>query len=177
MAYDLDRVEAHLGRSLSPSEIARAEVLYTAAREAVEAAAGADWTGGARTVTRLVRRGQATLPTPGAVTAVRAVNPDTGAETALTAYTTRGRVIYGLSGVCEVAIDVTVADDPVPAKAESVIAGVLAACLSTPVDGVTQESAGPFSRTFADGSGRVWLSASDRARCRRIYRPKPAIQL
>ena len=169
-------VVAALGRSLTTAEPDRATALLLLATAAVEAETRRRFAPGTYTVGRKVRAGKVSLPaTVDTVTEVRSVDQTTGTAQVLTGYTTRGRTIYGLPA-CFVEVDFTVTEAP-PAEVVGVVAGIAAATISGPPVGASQESAGPFSVSYADSSGRVWLSASDKAILCRFRQPKSALEL
>jgi hypothetical protein len=175
-----DDVATALGRTLTEAEEARADMLIAVTTAAVDALTNNyrfepdDYT-----VTRRVQsNGRVILP--GAVSAVdevRSVDCSTGAETVLDAdsYGVRGRTIYGLCAG-EVAVDFTT-EAAVPAAITALVAGVAAATIGSPPVGISAESAGPFQRSFADSSGRVYFSASDKLVLAKYRTPKPAISL
>lgn len=173
----LDDVAAALGRSLTDSETDRVTGLLETASAAVEQAAGNyRFAAGSYTPTRVAHR---KLRIPGAVAAVSAVNEVDcdGTETALTGWVLRGSTLYGVD-TCEreVEISFTVTAD-VPAEVVQVTAGIVAATLGAPPVGASSEQAGPFLVSYADSSGRVWLSASDRAVLGKYRTPRRAVEL
>ena len=172
-------VEAGLGRSLATVEIPRANSLLALASAHVEAETGYRFAPGSHTVGRKTRDGKVILPAKvAAVTAVRLVDQSTGAVTVLaltTDYTTRGRTVYGLPwGFVEVDFTVTAA---VPDEVVKLVAGIVASTLSGPPVGAASESAGTFAISYVNSSGKVWLSASDKAILARYRQPKPALDL
>lgn len=185
-----DDVAAALGRALTEAEEPRSESLLETASAAVEMAAGGyRFAPGEYVVTRVPRR---KVRIPAKVDSVESVTlvDDFGAETVLTAWTLRGSTVYGvlpyrasqthfdLGEPCslEVEIAFTVTED-VPAAVVSIVAGIVAATISAPPVGATSEGAGPFSISYADSSGRVWLSTSDRAILAKYRTPRSAIEL
>ena len=171
-------VETAIGRTLTAEETARAGSLLLLASAAVEDATGYRFTPGSYTVSRTARSGRVVLPGPvDSVDEVRSIDRcDGSAEvlTVVTDYTTRGRTVYGLTGLVEV--DFTTVD-AVPAEVVALVAGVVAGTLSAPPVGATQETTGPYSVSYISSSGRVFLSASDKAVLRRYVQPKPALDV
>jgi hypothetical protein len=173
-------VEAAIGRTLTADEITRAdENLIPLASAYVQ-----DWTGfrfapGEYTVGRLARHGRVVLPASVAtVDEVREIDQCDGSVTTLTLttdYTVRGRTVYGL-GSAFVEVDFTVTD-AVPVEIVALVAGIAAGSLAGPPVGASQESAGPFSISYVNSSGRVFLSVSDKAILRRYKQPKPALSI
>lgn len=165
-----------LGRSLTTAETDRANLLLETASEAVtEAAGGYRFAPASYTVTRKPQACQVWLPAKVAtVSAVREVDQATGAETTLTGWTLRGSKLYGVSA-CEVEVDFTVSA-AIPASIAALVAGVVAATLGGPAVGTQSESTGPFSVSYVDASGRVWLTASDRKILGKYRRPQAAIK-
>lgn len=172
-------VEAGLGRSLSAEEIPRATSLLALASAHVEAETGYRFGPGSYTVGRKTRDGKVVLPAKVAtIAAVRSLDQDNGAVTTLaltTDYTTHGRTLYGLR-VAFVEVDFTVTE-PVPLVISQLVAGIVASTLSGPPVGAASESAGPFQLSFVNSSGKVWLSASDKAILARYKQPRPALDL
>ena len=196
-------VEAGLGRSLTAEEIPRANSLLTLASVHVESSAvtGYRFAPGAYTVGREVRTFKIKLPAKvAAVTGVRNINQRTGDSTDLTAgvnYTTRGSYLYLLTGYGGynresafaevdymrshmfrpfVEVDFTVTA-PIPDEVVTLVAGIVASTLSGPPVGASAETAGPFHISYVNSSGKVWLSASDKAILSRYKQPKPALDL
>lgn len=168
-------VATALGRSLTAGETSRAtQLLEVASSEAVQVAGGYAFEPGSYTRTVLARDCKAVLRAKVAtIGAVRTVDPVTGAETALTGWTSRGPRLYQLGCDGEVEVDFTTTA-AIPADVVSVVAGIVAATIGSPPVGAESESVGPFSISYVDSSGRVWLSASDRrtlAKYRRTARP------
>lgn len=172
-------VEAGLGRSLTTDEIPRATALLALASAHVEAETGYRFAPGAYTVGRRTRDGKVILPgTVATIAAVRSLDQDTGAVATLaltTDYTTHGRTLYGLR-VAFVEVDFTVTE-PVPEVISQLVAGIVASTLSGPPVGAASEGAGPFSISYVNSSGKVWLSASDKAILGRYKQLKPALDL
>ncbi|MCG7610347.1 hypothetical protein [Mycobacterium sp. CnD-18-1] len=170
-------VAAALGRTLTPEETARANQLLAIATEAVSAATGGyRFEPGAYTVCRAVRDGRIRLPAKVAsVSTVSAVDTATGAATPLTGWELHGNTVYAVKAcTAEVAFTVT---DAVPDVIVALVAGVAAATLSRPQSEAHQLVAGQFSVSFAESSGRVWFSKSDKAILSRYRPPKPAVSL
>lgn len=170
-------VAAALGRTLTVDEYDRVDGLLETASAAVEAAAGNyRFTPGSYTITRLAHP---KIRIPATVDAVSAVNDIDcyGTETELTDWTLRGSTLYGVvASGREVEIAFTVTAD-VPVEVAQVTAGIVAATLGSPPVGASSQQAGPFSVSYADSSGRVWLSASDRAILAKYRTPRHAIEL
>jgi hypothetical protein len=157
-------VETALSRPLTSVEDDRANQLLNIASSAVLLATGQRvFAPGDYTLTRVVRDRRVRIPaTVHTVNAVRRVDDLTGAETALTGWTARGNVIYQLRAVRTVAVDFTVTA-AIPQDVVDVVAGVVAATLSMPPVGTNSEQIGPYQVSYADSTGRVWLSKSDKA--------------
>lgn len=170
-------VEVAIGRSLAGAETDRVDQLLEIASAAVTAEAGGfRFAPAGYTVRRSVHRGRVRLPAKvAAVTAVSAVNRETGATTALDEWSLVGNTVYGIDA-CTAEIAFTVTAD-VPASIVAIVAGIVAATVSSPLGGAKSMDAGPFSVSFVDGSGRVWLSKSDKAILARYRPPKAAIGL
>ena len=169
-------VEASLGRSLTAAETTRATSLLILASAHVEAETGYRFAPGSYTVGRKVREDKVLLPaTVATVAAVRAVDQSNGSVTVLTGFTSRQRTVYGLSA-CFVEVDFTVTAE-VPAEVVGIVAGTVASTMAGPPAGAASESAGPFSISYVNSSGKVWLSASDKAILRRYKQAKPALDL
>ena len=195
-------VEGSLGRSLDSTETPRATSLLTlASSAAVEEANQYRFAPGSYTVGREVRTFKIKLPGKvAAIVAVRNINQRTGDATTLTAgtnYTSRGSYLYLLTGYggynresafaevdfmrshmfrpfVEVDFTVTAA---VPDEIVNLVAGIVASTLSGPPVGASAEHAGPFSLSYVNSSGKVWLSASDKAILGRYRVPKSALDL
>lgn len=183
-------VEGSLGRSLTVEEFPRATALLALASSHVEAETGYRFSPGLYTVGRKVRDGKVILPARVATVAdVREVDQYDGSVAALAGYTLHGRTLYGLSGprpnrparqwhvgpmFVEIDFTVTAA---VPDDVTGVVAGIVASTMSGPVVGTSAETAGPFSISYVNSSGKVWLSASDKAILGRYKQPKPALDL
>lgn len=169
-----------LGRSLvAGAETTRATALILLASAAVEAETGYRFAPGSYTVGRNVRSRKVNLPAKvAAIVAVRSIHQLTGAATTLTVttdYTSRGSVIYGLHP-CFVEVDFTVTA-AIPTEVVGVVAGMVANTISGPPVGAASEAAGPFSISYVNSSGKVWLSASDKAILGRYRQAKPALDL
>lgn len=195
-------VEASLGRSLITEEIPRAtSLLVLASSEVEEEANGYRFAPGSYTVGREVRTFKIRLPgSIAAITGVRNINQRTGDASALVAgvnYTSRGCYLYLLTGYggynresafaevdfmrshmfrpfVEVDFTVTAA---IPDDVVNLVAGIVASTMSGPPIGVSAEHAGQFSVSYVNASGKVWLSASDKAILGRYRVPKPALNL
>ena len=167
-----------LGRSLTTADTDRATMLLeTASSEAVRVAGGYAFAPGSYTRTLLVRGCKSVIRAKVAtIAAVRTVDPTTGAETTLTGWTSRGSRLYQLGCDGEVEVDFTVTD-AIPAEIVAAVAGIVAATLGAPPVGAQSESTGPFSVSYVDSSGRVWLSASDRSLFAKYRRAPRAIRL
>jgi hypothetical protein len=172
-------VEAAIGRTLTADEVARADGLILLASAGVESFTGFRFAPGDYTVGRRPRSGRVVLPASVAtVEEVRDVDESDGTATVLVEgsdYTARGRRVYGLGG-CMVEVDFTVTA-PVPEVVVALVAGVVAGTLSGPPVGASQESTGPFSISYVNSSGRVFLSASDKAVLRPYVQARPALDL
>lgn len=168
-------VEIALGRTLAATEVGRVEqLLQTASAAAADTAGGFRFAPGDYTVRRRVHRGRVLLPaTVESVTSVSSVDSETGATTTLTGWALAGNAVYGIDA-CDAEIAFTVTAD-VPDKIVALVAGAVAATVSSPAGGAQSMDAGPFSVSFVDGSGRVWLSKTDKATLCRFRPPKPAI--
>ena len=75
-----------------------------------------------------------------------------------------------------VEVDFTVTA-PIPDEVAGIVAGIVASTMSGPPVGASAEHAGPFSISYVNSSGKVWLSASDKAILGRYKQPKPALDL
>lgn len=195
---DISDVEAGLGRSLATEEIPRANSLLILASAEVEAETRYRFAPGDYTITRkMPNNGRFRIPASvdSTVVAVRLVDQYRGVVTDLTAYTVHRGIIYGLylgTGIYGyrpdqsfatlpyrsrlVEIDFTVAT-AIPEVIVALVAGIVASTMSGPPVGASAESAGPFRLSFVNSSGKVWLSASDKAILARYKQPKPAIDL
>lgn len=169
-----------LGRSLTAgAETSRATALLLLASAAVEVETGYRFAPGSYTAGRKPRSGKVRLPAKVAtVAAVREVDQSTGAATTLTLttdYTTRNGVLYGLSA-CFVEADFTVTA-AIPTEVVGIVAGIVASTMSGPPVGAASEAAGPFSISYVNSSGKVWLAASDKAILRKYKQARPALDL
>lgn len=177
---DTQDVEDSLGRSLTAgAETSRATALLILASAHVESETGYRFAIGSYTVGRKVRAGKVRLPAKVAtVAAVRAVDQCTGVAITLaltTNYTTRKSVVYGLAAAfVEVDFTVTAA---IPDEVIGIVAGIVASTISGPPVGASAEAAGPFSISYVNSSGKVWLSASDKAILRRYKQLASALDL
>lgn len=195
-------VEGSLGRSLLTEEIPRAISLLTLASFAVEEEAnGYRFGPGAYTVGREVRTFKIKIPAKvAAITGVRNINQRTGWASDLVVdvnYTSRGSYLYLLTGYGGynresafaevdfmrshqfrpfVEVDFTVTA-PVPGEIVNLVAGIVASTMSGPPVGASAEHSGPFSISYVNSSGKVWLGASDKAILARYRVPKSAIDL
>jgi hypothetical protein len=200
-------VEAGLGRSLTAEEIPRANSLLSLASVYVQSApvSGYRFAPGAYTVGRMVpRMGVLKLPAKvDTVLAVRRIDQFTGEVTSLTGWTWHGSKVYRLGylsgqglgvyglpgqglgityGLARsrlplfVEVDFTVTAS-VPDEVATLVAGIVASTLSGPPVGASAEHAGPFTLSYVNSSGKVWLSASDKAILGRYKQPKPAIDM
>ncbi len=185
----LTDVEDSMGRSLTADENMRALTLISLASAYVEATTGYRFAPGSYTVGRRVRNGKVHLPaTVASVEAVRWVDEWDGTVTDATGWSLHGNTIYGLEGprrnrpvheyrrAWTLEVDFTVTA-PVPVVVARVVAGIVAATLLGPAVGAASETAGPFSISYVNSSGKVWLSASDKAILGRYTQPKPAIDM
>lgn len=172
-------VAAALGRALTTEESARVANLLTLASSAVSNEAGYRFLPGNYTVERAVRSRKVRLPAKVAtVTSVTAIDPCDGSSTAVAAedYTLRGSTLYRLSALW-VAVAFTVTDS-VPTEIVAMVAGIVASSItSTPLANVASETAGPFTTSYVDSSGRVFLSKSDKLILKPYKQPKPALVL
>lgn len=179
LADDSDVVAA-LGRALSTEEAARADSLILLASAAVENETGYRFAPDTYTVERRVRNGKVKIPAAVAsVTTVKAIDQHDGAETLLvlgTDYTRRGSTLYGLSACwVEVVFVVTAAvPDVIVALVASIVANTIVTGATAAVSSVT---AGPFSTSYVDSNGRVYLSKSDKLILAPYRQPRPAIGL
>jgi len=198
-------VESALGRSpgsLTVEENLRATSLLLLASMAVESETNQyRFAPGSYTIGRGVRTFKIKLPAKvAAITGVRNINQRTGDATDLVAginYTTRGSYLYLLTGYGGynresafaevdymrshmyrpfVEVDFTVTA-PIPDEVAGIVAGIVASTMSGPPVGASAEHAGPFSISYVNSSGKVWLSASDKAILGRYKQPKPALDL
>lgn len=170
-------VATALGGTLDPAQTGRVEQLLRIASEAVLTATdGFRFEPGTYTTRRKVHGGRVRIPARvESVTTVSAVNPTTGAPTPITGWTLYGSTLYGVKAcTAEVTFEVT---EAVPKSIADLVAGVVAATLSGPAVGAQSLGAGPFTVSFADSSGRVWFSKSDKAILARYRGPKRAIDL
>jgi hypothetical protein len=160
---DIDAVATLLGRTLTTAEEDRAAALIVAASAAIESYTGRRFTGGEHTVGRFVCHGRVKLPSTEveSVTAVRSLDVCTGEAADVDVYLLRGNTVYGLDWNRFVEVDY-VATASVPAEVAAVAAGLVAATVSSPPVGLTSEQIGPFAQSFADSSGRVWWSKTDK---------------
>lgn len=174
---DYTAVEQAAGRPLTSEEVSRVIGLLEIASDAVTVAAGGyRFAPGAYTVSRIVTRRIVHLPAEVATVAqVRALDPEDGTVTTLTGWTLRRSTLYDVDA-CQVEVDFT-STAQVPPAVEAIVAGIVAATINAPGVGVASQGAGPFQVSYADSSGRVWLSASDRIvlRCYRPVRPAKAL--
>lgn len=172
-------VEAALGRTLTAEESDRVDNLLTLASTAVENESGYRFAPGDYTVERTVRGRRLRLPAKVAtVESVTAVDICDGTETEVLEenYNLRGSTLYGLLD-CRVFVDFTVTEDA-PAAIVAMVAGVVASSItSTPLANVSSETAGPFTTSYVDSSGRVFLSKSDKLILKPYRQPKPALRL
>lgn len=173
-------VEAGLGRSLTADEYARADALLVLASAHVEVTTRARFGPGPHTVGRRVRSGRVRLPGKAStVDEVRNIDECDGTATVLTVgvdYTARGRVVYGLGSRAYVEVDFTIAEDT-PAPVVEVVAGIVASTIAGPPIGTASQSAGTYQVSYVNSTGKVWLSASDKAILGRYTNPTPAIDL
>jgi hypothetical protein len=181
-------VEAILEQSLTAAQVTHAASLLEVASAAVADYAGRKFEPGSYTVSRPVPQdGKLRLPAAvDTVSEVRSINEVDGTATVITGWTLRRNTLYGLRmtrpevtfgdwhypAVVEVDFTVTAA---VPDDVRNITAGIVAATLSSPQVGVQSETKGPFSVSYADSSGRVWFSKSDRQVLKKYRMPKPAL--
>ena len=169
-------VEKALGRPVPATELDRVTQLITLASAAVAAETGYRFEPGSYTIGRVVRCGRVKIPAAvDTVTEVRYIDRKTGTSTVATGYTRRGATLYRLTG-CYAEVDFTVTD-AVPAEIVALVAGIVAATVSGPPVGAESASAGPYSVSYVNSSGRVWFSASDRLVLRRYRTPSAAVAL
>jgi hypothetical protein len=179
LAVDSD-VEASLGRTLTTEEAARVDSLLLLASAAVSNETGYRFAPGEYTVERRVRGGKVKLPADvDSVDSVVAVGQCDGSETALTVdvdYTVRGSTVYGLPG-CWVAVTFTVVA-AVPVEIVALVAAIVANTVETGATAaIASETAGPFTTSYVDSNGRVWISKSDKLILKPYKQPKPALVL
>lgn len=172
-------VAAALGRALTTEESARVANLLTLASAAVSNEAEYRFAPGNYTVERTVRGPRLRLPAKVAtVASVTAVDPCDGTETDVSDedYNLRGSTLYGLVD-CRVEVAFTVTE-AVPPAIVAMVAGIVASSItSTPLANVATETAGPFTTSYVDSSGRVFLSKSDKLILKPYKQPKPALRL
>ncbi len=164
-----------MGGPLTTAQATRATSLLVIASSFVATHTGFRFAAATYTIGRCAS-GKVKIPamTPTAIV-VRQINSYTGAATTLilgTDYTVRGRTIYSLHG--EVEVDFTTAAS-VPTTIKELVAGMVAATMSGPAAGVQSETAGPFQVSYIASSGKVFLSASDKAVLGPWVQPKTAI--
>jgi|GEM_PF-3004935 len=158
-------VSNSLGHSLTSDQNLRATSLLILASAFVTTHTGFRFASGTYTIGRcLFERGKVKIPagTPTGI-AVRQIDPYTGTATTLTLatdYTVRGRMIYGVSGDLEIDFTTNAA---VPPVIVNLVAGMVAATMGGPATGVQSETAGAFAVSYVASSGKVFLSASDKA--------------
>jgi len=186
-------VATAIRRALTTEESARADYLLLIASTAVEIESGYKFAPTAvdtvYTVGRKVRSGRVKLPAKVAtVTAVRSVDQFDGAATTLTGYTLRANTVYGL-GLDRpnqpirslypdlfVEIDFTVTQ-AIPPVIVDLVAGIVARTLAGPPTGIQSETAGPFTKSYVNNNGDVYLSKSDKLILRRYKQPQPALAI
>lgn len=173
-------VEAALGRTLTTEEADRVDSLILLASAAVSNEAGYRFAPDTYTIERRVRNGKVKIPaTVASVTSVKAIDQCDGSETLLvlgTDYTRRGSTLYGLSDCWVEVVFVVTADVPdvIVALVASIVANTVVTGATAAVSTVT---AGPFTTSYVDSNGRVWLSKSDKLILAPYKQPKPAIGL
>lgn len=172
-------VAAALGRTLTTEETNRSVPLLLLASAAVSNETGYRFAPGEYTVERRVRGRKVKLPAlVDSVDDVVAVDQCDGSETALVVdvdYTVRGSTVYGLSG-CWVGVTFTVEAD-VPAEIVALVAGIVASTIEAPSASIDSETAGPFTTSYVDSTGRVFLSKSDKLILAPYKQPRPAVVL
>ena len=175
-------VATAIGRPLTAGdETSRATALLLLASAEVEIETGYKFSPTTYTITRLASGcNQIVIPANVAsVQAIRDINQSNGTPTTLvltTDYTVRGKVIY-MQRTCEVIeIDFTVTA-AVPTEIVKLVAGMVARTLAGPATGVQSETAGPFTKSYVNNNGDVYLSKSDKLILRRYKQPKPALKL
>lgn len=166
-----------LTRPLDPSESDRVDFLLATASDAVNAETGGfRFEPGDYTIRRKVNGGRVKIPARvDSVTSVSAVDPNTGAPTPITGWTLYGSTLYGVK-TCTAEISFTVTE-ALPKSVVSIVAGAVAATLSGPIEGASSETVGPWTRSYVDGSGRVWFSKSDKAILAKYRQPKRSVTL
>lgn len=160
-------VAASLGRSLvAGDETTRATSMLLTASRAVERTAGYRFLPGSYTIKRITT-GDLRLELPGDVATiaqVRDIDQYDGAATILTLttdYTVRGSRIYLMQYHAELEIDFTTTA-AVPDEIVTLVANMVARSLAGPPVGASSESAGPFSISYVNTSGDVYLSKTDK---------------
>lgn len=175
-------VATAIGRPLTAGdETSRATALILLASAEVEIETGYKFAPTTYTITRLASDcNQIVIPANVAsVQAIREINQSNGAPTTLaltTDYTVRGKVIYMQSAREFIEIDFTVTA-AVPTEIVKLVAGIVARTLAGPATGVQSETAGPFTKSYVNNNGDVYLSKSDKLILRRYKQPKPALKL
>jgi hypothetical protein len=168
-----------LGRPLVGVEDDRTEQLLSQATAEVNSWTGYKFLPGDYTITRFGDE-EFKLDMPAVVESideVRSINQFTGAETVLvlgTDYTVRNSSIYLMRAHRTIEIDFSVADaTTVPEEVVALVANMVARSLAGPPVGATSESAGPYSVSYANTSGDVYLSKNDKLILRK-YRQNPS---
>jgi len=178
-----------LGRPLSGTEEeGRAETLLLLASAAFETEAGYLFSPGTYNVGRRVHKGKVKLPAVvDSVTSVTSVDQTDGSTDVLSGYTLHRNTLYGLDGVVVdrpvrnpyplfVEVVFVVAEEtPIPALIVNLVANCVARTLAGPPVGASSETAGPFSVSYVNSSGDVYISKSDRLILSRYKQPENAI--
>lgn len=154
-------VALSLGRPLTDSEESKVDPALTLVSAAILSATGFRFEAGDYTISRLPRCGRVRVPAINpTVTAVTEVDDWDGTETAVTDYTSRSNVLYGLPyGRVEITFTV---DADIPAEIVALAASLAAGQFSGPPVGVSSEMAGAFQVSYVDNTGKVWFSATDK---------------
>lgn len=180
-------VAASLGRSvasLSVEETARATSLILSASAEVEIETGYKFAPNISpayyTIGRKPRSGRVKIPaTVAVITAVREIDRVDGKVTVLTLttdYTVYDGTIYGLGSRCFVEIDFTVTA-AIPDEIVKLVAGIVTRTLAGPPTGVESETAGPFSKSYVNNNGDVYLSKMDKLILRPYKQTKSALSM
>lgn len=174
-------VATAIGRPLTTDETARATALLISASAAVEVETGYRFAPTTYTITRMPADAkQIVIPANVAsVQAIREINQSNGAPTNLvltTDYTVRGKIIYLQRHYDVIEIDFTVTS-AVPNEIVILVAGIATRTLAGPPTGVESETTGPFSKSYVNNNGDVYLSKSDKLILRKYKQPKPALSM
>jgi hypothetical protein len=168
-------VESDLGRTLTSTEAAEVDAALEKASDYVRAETGRKFEAGTYTVTRRVRNGRVRLDSPDSVSAV--VTIDTlGAETALTGWTLRGDVLYGLGYACDVEVTYT-STAAVPDEIRRLTAALAARSVTSAAQaGVESQQIGSLSMRFGSGDS-IFLTKSERSTLARYRRLGGSVSL